>query len=336
MNLREALLHGGQLLEEAGIAESKNDAWLLFEFVTNISRTRFYMDCNNQMPDEEFAAYMELIEKRKTHYPLQYITRVQQFMGYDFYVDEAVLIPRPETEGLVELVEESIDEMLGSGYNLSDLNQKRNNNNNITNSNNSSNTNNGNNINNRNNTNNSNNSNNSNNTNNKHKRKLKVLDMCTGSGCIAVSIALDNSSVNVTAVDISEAALAVARKNASELNAQVEFVCSDLFSNLNDEKFDIIVSNPPYIETKELDVLMEEVIKHEPVLALDGMADGLFFYRKIIAQSVDFLNPGGRLFFEIGYNQGISVSELMKEARFSDIKIIKDLSGLDRIVCGGI
>lgn len=299
MNLREALAYGEKALKMAGIAESKIDAWLLFEFVTKMNRTKFFMNGTDLVSESDFEKYKALIEKRKQHYPLQYITCVQQFCGYDFYVDESVLIPRSETEELVGLAKDSIKAMLCTD-NMAD------------------------------------NRVNVNKANAGAVKKLNILDMCTGSGCIAVSIALSGENVDVTAVDISPKALDVAKKNAKKHNACVEFVKSDLFENLTGEKYDIIVSNPPYIETKELSTLMEEVIKYEPVCALDGKEDGLYFYRKIIKESINFLNEDGKLMFEIGYNQGKSVSLLMEEAGFHNIKIIKDLSGLDRIVCGGI
>jgi len=313
MNLREALFYGEKFLEKGGIAESKTDAWLLFEYVTNINRTRFFMDSTNQMPEEEFEKYKALLEKRKMHYPLQYITHIQQFMGYEFYVDESVLVPRPETEELVNLAEDMISESFKVKSLPQNVGQKKIEQEFIKNSNSAIDY-----------------------TTDEISGNINILDMCTGSGCIGISLALYSSNADVTAVDISEAALSVAKKNAESLNAKVDFIKSDLFENLSGKKFDIIVSNPPYIETGELKVLMDEVIKHEPVLALDGMEDGLYFYREIIKDSVNFLNPGGKLLFEIGYNQGRSVSDMMKQAGFLDIKVIKDLSGLDRIVCGGI
>lgn len=281
MTFREALNWGISQLGEAGIEEKDIDAWCLFEYVTKMTRTKFFMESMDTISDSLFVKYQECISKRKQHYPVQYITNEQQFMGYNFYVDESVLVPRSETEELVIYTEQLVGE--------SEL------------------------------------------------KMPKVLDMCTGSGCIAVSLKLRNNNFNITAVDISADALFIACKNADKLNAEINCVQSDLFSELSEEnKFDVIVSNPPYIETREIDALMDEVRKYEPVIALDGYEDGLYFYRKIIEESLSYLNPGGVLVFEIGYNQGQSVSKLMIENGFSKVKVKKDLAGLDRIVSGGI
>lgn len=160
-----------------------------------------------------------------------------------------------------------------------------------------------------------------------------ILDMCTGSGCIILSLLHFAKDCKGTAADLSEKALAVAKENAKRLSAECTWVHSDLFENI-EGRFDVIVSNPPYIATKEIEALMPEVRDREPRMALDGMEDGLFFYRKIVASSKDFLNPGGWLLFEIGYDQGEAVSEMMRAAGYSQVKVIKDLAGLDRVVIG--
>ena len=160
-----------------------------------------------------------------------------------------------------------------------------------------------------------------------------ILDMCTGSGCIILSLLHYAKECRGTAVDLSEKALAVAKQNAKNLEKECTFIHSDLFENI-EGKFDVIISNPPYIATKEIEALEPEVRIHEPMMALDGMEDGLFFYRKIVSASNDFLNPDGWLFFEIGYDQGKAVSDMMIDAGYSGVQVIKDLAGLDRVVIG--
>ncbi len=160
-----------------------------------------------------------------------------------------------------------------------------------------------------------------------------ILDMCTGSGCIILSLLHFTKNCIGTAADLSEKALAVAKQNAKQLEKECTFIHSDLFENI-EGRFDVIVSNPPYIATKEIEALSPEVRIHEPMMALDGMEDGLFFYRKIVSESVDYLNPGGWLMFEIGYDQGEAVSEMMKSAGYCEVRVIKDLAGLDRVVIG--
>ena len=160
-----------------------------------------------------------------------------------------------------------------------------------------------------------------------------ILDMCTGSGCIILTLLHFMKDCQGTAVDLSEKALEVAKRNAQKLQKKCTFIHSDLFENING-RFDVIVSNPPYIATKEIEALEPEVRIHEPMMALDGMEDGVFFYRKIVSESVDYLNPDGWLMFEIGYDQGEAVSYMMEAAGFVQIEVIEDLAGLDRVVIG--
>jgi release factor glutamine methyltransferase len=165
------------------------------------------------------------------------------------------------------------------------------------------------------------------------KPESSILDMCTGSGCIILSLLHFTKNCTGTAADLSEKALAVARRNAEKLGKTCEFIHSDLFENING-KYDVIISNPPYIATKEIEALEPEVRAHEPMMALDGKEDGLFFYRKIVSASTDYLNPKGWLMFEIGYDQGEAVSKMMKSSGYTEIRVIKDLAGLDRVVIG--
>ena len=160
-----------------------------------------------------------------------------------------------------------------------------------------------------------------------------ILDMCTGSGCIILTLLHFVKDCKGTAADLSEKALAVAVQNAKKLEKECTFIHSDLFENI-EGRYDVIVSNPPYIATKEIEALEPEVRDMEPRMALDGMEDGLFFYRKIVSASVKYLNPDGWLMFEIGYDQGEDVSEMMKSAGYVDVKVVKDLAGLDRVVIG--
>ena len=163
-----------------------------------------------------------------------------------------------------------------------------------------------------------------------------ILDMCTGSGCIGITLAKKFPDSNVTGVDISDKALAVAWKNKCNLDADnIDFIQSDLFAALGaDRRYDIIVSNPPYIPTKVIEGLQDEVRLHDPMLALDGTEDGLMFYRRITDKSWDYLKMNGYLCYEIGAEQAADVSDIMKQAGFKDIVVVKDLAGLDRVVMG--
>ena len=160
-----------------------------------------------------------------------------------------------------------------------------------------------------------------------------ILDMCTGSGCIILTLLHFVKNCTGTAVDLSEKALAVARQNAAKLEKECTFIHGDLFEYI-EGRFDVIISNPPYIATKEIEALEPEVREHEPMMALDGKEDGLYFYRKIVSASVEHLNPEGWLMFEIGYNQGEELRKMMKAAGYCEVQVIKDLAGLDRVVIG--
>jgi release factor glutamine methyltransferase len=272
---REILKAGEAVLEQAGIENAAGEAWYFFEDAFSISKMDYLFDqnreCTDEMAEEKYQIY--LTKRTVDHIPMQYLLGSQEFMGLDFKVSPAVLIPRQDTEVLIE-------EIL------------------------------------------------------KHtKEKSSVLDMCTGSGCIAISLACLGNYKRCVGVDISKDALEIAKENGKSLAPMVEFINSDLFSGV-EGRFDVIVSNPPYIATEECGKLMEEVKDHEPMLALDGHEDGLYFYRKIIKAAPEYLNPGGMLFFEIGYDQGISVPKLMEEAGFTQIVVKQDLAGLDRVVYG--
>lgn len=168
---------------------------------------------------------------------------------------------------------------------------------------------------------------------------MRVLDVCTGSGCILISLlkmlqdGRGQDTVKGVGVDISKEALEVAEKNARKHNTEAVFLQSDLFENV-EGMYDIIVSNPPYIKTEEIEKLEDEVKLYDPMLALDGKEDGLYFYRKIIKESRKYLKKNGKLYFEIGHTQGEEVKTLMEEEGFSDVRVKKDLAGLDRVVYG--
>ncbi len=272
---REQLYEDGiSKLNQQEIAEAKLDAWYLFSHVTGLSRVDYMLHKSEPVTEEQEENFEKMIAKRESHYPLQYIIGKQEFMGLEFAVNENVLIPRQDTEVLVE-------EVL------------------------------------------------------KVSEGKKVLDMCTGSGCIIISLASLSRLSGASAVDISDGALEVAKENSKRNQVEINFIKSNLFENVSD-KYDIIVSNPPYIESRVVETLMPEVRLYEPMLALDGREDGLYFYRRIIYQAKEYLNPGGRIFFEIGYDQGYKVKELLTEAGFRDVSVIKDLAGLDRVVRGSL
>lgn len=269
---REILMTAKDYLKQHEVADADVDAWYLLAHVFRINRADYYLHCDDEVLESQVQTYMQLVSQRAKHIPLQHITGTQEFMGLEFEVTSDVLIPRQDTEILVEEV-------------LKVCNQK------------------------------------------------SVLDMCTGSGCIIISLAKLGNIAKAVGVDLSEKALQVAKRNAAKHKLNVEFIQSNLFDHI-DGVFDIVVSNPPYIPTEEIQNLMPEVRDHEPVMALDGDQDGLTFYRRITSEAKKHLSRNGYLFFEIGYNQGRDVTEILEKAGFTDIKIIKDLSGLDRVVFG--
>ncbi len=287
MKTLEALLREGSCaLEAAHIEEARLDAWLLLEYVTGRNRAWYFAHSDEPADEQTEQKYMELCRKRREHIPLQHLTGSACFMGYDFFVDQHVLVPRQDTECLVE-----------EGLRLL-----------------------------------------------KGRENPRILDMCTGSGCILLSMLKEIPEASGTGVDLSEEALVVAERNRKSLNVgeRALFVKSDIFSseyfmqNSGRElpEYDMLISNPPYIATAEIEKLMEEVRLHDPYMALDGREDGLYFYRRITKECSPYLKSGGWLLYEIGYDQGASVSEIMDEAGFCNIEVKKDLSGLDRVVIG--
>ena len=348
----DVLNYGKKILKNAGIAEADLDAWYLLEQIFGISRAQYFLcareniagstaqkmaaqeQAGNSLESknaldrvelwlkEKLSAYENTLEKRASRIPLQQILGQQEFMGLTFFVNEHVLIPRQDTETLVELV----------------LNEQK-------------------------------------------DKNVSILDMCTGSGCIAVSLKKLGGYACVEGADISEEALKVAKRNSEEIlenndvnndavgsrteqiqnctnltnnqNKQdnseermvsevrtvpqtgVIFRRSDMFSAFPEtERFNVIVSNPPYIPSAVIEELEPEVRDHEPRGALDGTADGLYFYRILAEECAKHLTPGGHVYFEIGYDQGMAVKELLDNHGFKDTRVIQDLTGKDRVVCG--
>lgn len=281
LTLKQLYKVGTVKLAEEGIEEFSLDAWYLLEYVTGVSKTMYFAEPERAVSEENADRYIDCIRRRAAHIPLQHITGEQEFMGYPFCVNEHVLIPRQDTEILVE---EAIQVM---------------------------------------------------------RPKMKVLDMCTGSGCIVLSILkmcrekYYMTDLQGIGADVSEEALKVARENGRRLGVPVTWIQSDLFAKIpEEEKYDVIVSNPPYIETAVIDTLQEEVRLHDPYIALDGKEDGLYFYRRIISEAGKYLKTQGKLMFEIGCDQAEAVEELMKNAGYEQITVKKDLAGLDRVVYG--
>ena len=276
-NYYELVHEGEKLLTLAGCPEPAADARLLLFFVMDWNLTDYAAQGRQPCPDEKKEEYARLITRRMTREPLQYITGTAPFFGYDFRVTPDVLIPRFDTETLVESVLPYI------------------------------------------------------------KNGDRLLDMCTGSGCIAVTLFLEaaneGKSISVTASDISGAALGIAGENAAALGAQITVVRSDLFERI-EGTYDIITVNPPYIETEIIMTLDPEVRLFEPRLALDGSDDGLIFYRRIVREAGEHLVSGGLLALEIGSAQSEAVEELMRDESYANVRTVRDLGGNARCVLG--
>ena len=276
MTIMEAIKKGMIELKNSNIESPKLKSRLLMQFTLNKTRQYVIVNDMEELNKSDEKKYFDAILKIRKGIPLEHITHQKEFMKLNFFVDENVLIPRQDTEILVEEVIK--------------IAQKTN--------------------------------------------AKKILDLCTGSGAIAVSLAKYLPETEITAVDISNEALKIAKKNAisNQVENQITFISSDMFTNLNDEKFDIIVSNPPYIKRNVIENLDEEV-KKEPYIALDGGEDGLDFYKKIIKESYQYLKYGGFLCLEIGFDQKIDVIELIEnEEKFENTYSKKDLYDNDRVI----
>lgn len=276
MTYAEVYKQGVNMLEAAEVPEAALDARLLLEYVCDTDRNTLLVHGDREVTADEARRYDEVLTVRAKRIPIQQIMGVQEFMGLEVEVNEHVLIPRQDTEILVEEVLKHLHD------------------------------------------------------------GMRILDMCTGSGCILVSLLHYSNDCSGVGADISKEALEVAARNAGKLLPKekvVEFIHSNLFEQIGG-KFEVIVSNPPYIRPDVIQTLMPEVKEHEPMLALDGGADGLDFYREIVSVGKDYLAGGGMLFFEIGYDQGEDVKTLMEQAGFEEVTVVQDYAGLDRVVYG--
>lgn len=273
MNYTETFLMGMQKLKEAEIGEAQLDARLLLEEVCGTDHNTLLCHGDREVSEAEEEQYRKALEQRAVHVPLQHLLGYQDFMGLRFQVNEYVLIPRQDTEILVE----EAMRYLHDG--------------------------------------------------------MRILDLCTGSGCILLSLLHYSNDCEGVGVDISQEALKVAAQNAELLGIKADFLKSDLYEKVTG-KFDLLVSNPPYIERKVIPTLMEEVREYDPYIALDGGEDGLDFYRRIIGGAQDYLKRGGQILMEIGSGQAKAVSELLREAGFKEIDVCRDFAGLDRVVSG--
>ena len=276
MEIRQAIIENAKILKENNITDSYNIARILMAYTINKPKEYLVINDKEILKEEILQLYNSKIEKIKNGYPLQYITNNQEFMKLNFYVDDNVLIPQPDTEVLVE----EVIKICKTKY---------------------------------------------------KDKQIKVLDLCTGSGAIAISIKKYLENIQILATDVSSNALEVAKKNARLNDVEIKFIESNMFEKIN-SKYDIIVSNPPYIEKEILKTLSKDV-QCEPIIALDGGTDGLSFYREISQNSYKYLKNNGYLALEIGYNQKNSVIDILKkENKYKDIKCIKDLENNDRVI----
>lgn len=278
MVIKELSAKAEQILSDAECENARHTVQLIMRDVFSLDPLGLALNANTEADEKKAGTVLDYAHRRSSGEPLEYILGTQEFMSLEFDVNQSVLIPRADTETLVEII---IDECKKSG------------------------------------------------------KALNLLDIGAGSGCIGISIAHYAKNTHITEADISADALTTAKINAEKNNVsdRMNFIKCDILSEIPDGKFDIIVSNPPYIETNIIDTLDTNVRDFEPYTALDGGEDGLVFYRRITEIAPDMLTEGGILAFEIGYNQGKSVSELMR-ANFNDVRIIKDLCRNDRVVIG--
>lgn len=283
MVIQELLVEGINALEGIKYSNSQQEARLILSKLLGVDRSYIYAHGNQEVSTPIAEKFMDIIERRRDGYPLQYLLGYQEFMGLEFNVKSGVLIPRGDTELLVQKIIDFVELKLPG----------------------------------------------------KH---FRMLDIGIGSGAISLAVAKSLPQGEILGVDISDDALRVAEENRIKFEIEnVEFLKSDLFSSLNKEiahSFDIIASNPPYIPDEEILGLQKEVRLHEPLLALSGGEDGLDYYRIITAQAGNYLKKGGLLIYEIGADQGDSVSMIMAENGFSDVKISRDLEDRDRVVSG--
>jgi len=283
MNIQDWLHHAMEVLRASDCPDPQVDSRWIAEDTLSMSATELSFEGHQELEPDKLELLGDRLKRRAQGEPVQYILESAYFMGQKFYVDQRVLIPRQDTEVLVE---ECLKAM-------------------------------------------------------KDVSSPHILDMCTGSGCILTSLLLERTDATGTGADVSTEALKTAEKNAKTLGTieRSEFILSNLFSapyfdkiyRHKELKYDILVSNPPYIRTEVIGTLSEEVRAHDPGIALDGGADGLDFYRKITDAAVRYLKKGGKILYEIGYDQAEDVREVLSLGGFKNIRIVKDLSGLDRV-----
>jgi release factor glutamine methyltransferase len=285
LEIKDLIRMGIKKLDRRKYSNPPLECVLLLAYLLDVDKTYIYIHNNEEVPSSVEDKYFSLIDERRKGYPIQYILKEKEFMGISFYIEEGVLIPRPDTEVLVQYVLDYIDEKYKEG-------------------------------------------------------DIKVVELGTGSGCISLSIAYYNKNVFVYSVDIDKKANAVAEENSRrlKLSDRVKILEGDLFQGIKNmglkNSVDIIVSNPPYIPEDEIFGLQDEIKKYEPLWALDGGEDGLNYYRRIIPQSKEYLKNRGILVFEMGFDQGRKIKELMEKGNFRNINILKDLQGLDRVITG--
>ena len=280
MTIKEIIIRYSKELEEIS-PTPRLDVETLLQKVLDVDRLYILLNLDKSLSDDEEKLFNKFIEERLSNRPIAYIVENREFMGLDFYVKEGVLIPRPDTEVLVEEVIELC----------------------------------------------------------KDKGPINILDIGTGSGAITVSLAKYLVNAKITSVDISDIALEIGEKNAqsNDVDDRITFIKSDLFTNIDkDMKFDIIVSNPPYIKKEVIETLDKQVKDFEPYNALEGGIDGLDFYRAITTQGKNYLNKGGILAYEVGHDQSEDVSKLMEKDGYTNIYTRKDLQQLDRVVIGSV
>lgn len=277
----EILNQAVEKLRFAGIDRPRTNAELLLGAVLNKNKVDLYLNKDRILTSDEIDKFHQFLNARISNRPVQYIIGKVEFFGLEFKVDERVLIPRPETETLVEVVIEEL----------------------------------------------------------RNKENPKIIDLGTGSGAIAISLAVSLKSSFIYATDVSKEALDVAKENAikNKVENQIEFLCGDLFEPLKNKslegQIDCVVSNPPYVSKEELDTLPSEIKDYEPLVALASEKDGLFFHKKILQGSVDFLKKRGLLALETAFGQAEKVAEMTRQSGdYDDIRIIKDLGGIGRVV----
>ena len=307
MKLQELIQNSKYELDSLNVEDADIKLKILIEYVFKISKEKLILKYKDEINNKKVEEFRKLLKKLENGIPIQYIINNQEFMGLNFYVDEDVLIPQPDTEILVEEVIKYCNELRNNEPEDKETNKDYKENiekepiinkedKNI------------------------------------NKKTIKILDLCTGSGIIGISIYKYLENVEIYASDISQKALNIAEKNTNLNNAKINFINSDMFENIHIKDFDIIVSNPPYIESKVIKSLSKEV-QNEPKLALDGGEDGLKFYRSILENAKDYLRKNGAIFLEIGYDQKEKIEEILKSYKiYTETKCIKDFGGNNRVI----